>query len=422
MSLLSILLDKFYLIIFIYLLILFVINIIFTKNKKNVILLCIVNNGGLIGLSSIIALSFLGENDIAISTYIGSLIIEIILALFFVYTGLKIIDFLRYKDPINNRYIIISVGLKVFIFLVLYVAVDGQYGIFANSSRIEFLLISPALSKLRYIDAIIDFILCLAIFMKFIKYRSINLIDIIGLISVVLFGFLTGSKGGSLMTLLYGFLICLSLNNKNNSIFIKRLFIYLTIFCVAYVFILSISKDLSAYDMFEVILIRFILNADARIMAFDPGVNNFVLSNIHGNLLEELFRGPSMLIGSNVAEFPLGVYQYMHELGVSNYTGATNQLSAIFATYGPESTDCIYLAAIVSVFSLYMLTLYIFLRFAKSNFNLLSWFSISSIFWLNITITQGFDAFVQLVPITYLLLLILYIFSLFVKFSHNKKI
>lgn len=365
--------------------------------RREVLILGLVNNGGIFGLAALPVVAFASPFAVDYGLLCISLFVDLCCLAVFLITGFRIIHFIRStKSSISNSFIVALIATKTIFFVVNYFASNGQYGIFSDDSRIDFLTISPLISKTRYIDAMIDFGLLLAIGARCAKCRKINLFDTFGVVAVICFGFLTGSKGGALLTLVYTLLFVYAAFPRA---FSSRLLWRITLVALAvigsYVYFLSEMLNIKYIDLIVLSLVRFVLNADARIMALDPSVAQYVLSHAHGTLLVELFRGPSMLLGISVAEFPIGIYQYRAELGVTNYVGSTNQLSAMFTTFG---TDFWF----VDLFLLLFLIAIIYFYFSSMLYSRVPGLALcasASLYWLAITFCQGFDAFVQMLPV-----------------------
>jgi hypothetical protein len=370
--------------------------------------IAVINHGGLIGLAVILAIPFISPFSVGGAQVLIGIFIEVFCAVVFFMSSLQIIKFLRTKAKvIPDRYLLLLILFKLTFFIANYIASNGQYGIFADGSRIDFLIISPLLARTWYLDLFIDFIVSFSILLRYVKERKIRVQGLIFILFILFFSFLSGSKGAAFLMFAYVMLFIYAAFPRILSsipIWVKVLVVSIgsaTIF--GYVYFLSELLQVSFNDQFSVTLARFLLSADARIMAFDPDINNFVLSQSHGAFLSELFRGPARILGLSTAEFPIGVYQYQYEAGTSGYVGSTNQLSAMFVIYG----DAFWVLEFFVVGGIVWL-MYWFLRYSiQSNKPAVSWVAAASLFLLSDNLAKGFDAFVQLLPICVLVIVTL---------------
>lgn len=378
--------------------------------KRGLLALGLINYAGLLGLAVMIALPIISPFQLNYSALLNGIAIEIFCAGIFLLAGYRIISFMRLDARLlSNSILLVMLAFKVTFFVLNYLAADGQYGIFSDDSRIDFIQMSPVLARTMYLDMIIDFIVLCNITMRCLACRRIKAMDVAILLSVVLLNFLTGSKGATflLMATVILFIyaatpnIMTRLSKKAAAGFV----VASALIVFGYVYMLSESHQVTLEEQINLTLSRFMLSADARIMAFDPDVNRYVLSQPHGEFLSELFRGPARIVGATTAEFPIGVYQYQYQVGTTNYVGSTNQLSAMFVTYGDEY----WLGEFLVVAGL-MLSAYALLSASlRSSSNLVAWVSAASLYWLSTTLSQGFDAFVQLLPISLILIFLLWV-------------
>ena len=375
--------------------------ILLPKQRHELITLGIIDHGGLLGMAAIFAMPFISPFNVNYSDIFIGIFIEIFCAIIFLLSGLQIIKFLRTRAKIiSQQRIYLLLLFKAVFFIMNYIGSGGQYGVFASDSRIDFLQISPILARTMYIDMMIDFIVLLNIGLQFATTKRIGLSKL-GIILILIFlNFLSGSKGAMLLLIIYVALFTYAALPRSISSIPKKVIISLVsifgIIVAIYIYALSKTHDMSVSDQIDVILYRFLLSADARIMAFDPNITRYILSQYHGDLLSELFRGPAKILGASVAEFPIGVYQFQEELNTTNYVGATNQLSAMFVIYRDYYWFVAFSVVAIVMFSAYQL----FSRTLKSNNAGVAWVSAAALYYLSSTLVLGFDAFVQLLPIS----------------------
>ncbi|MCX6131632.1 MAG: hypothetical protein NTX25_21545, partial [Proteobacteria bacterium] len=303
-------------------------------NRRSAIAIAVINHGGLIGLAVILAIPFISPFRVSLSQVLMGLFVEAFCAIFFFMSSWQIIKFLRGTPRIiPDKYLLLLIFLKLVFFAANYIASGGQYGIFSIGSRIDFLTISPIIARTWYLDMIIDFIVLLSIALRCFEQRKIHLKDLLGVFSIIIISFLSGSKGASFLMIIYAMLyIYAAFPGIVSLISKKAIFLTASIFSAAtyaYIYISSNLLQVSVSDQINLSLSRFLLSADARIMAFDPNINHFVLSQPHGAFLAELFRGPARILGLPTAEFSFGIFQYQYQAQTTDFVGSTNQLSSI---------------------------------------------------------------------------------------------
>ncbi len=376
--------------------------------------IALINHGGLIGLAVILAIPFISPFPVGVVEVLTGIFIEIFCAFVFFISSLQIIKFLRTNaEVVPDRYLFLLILLKLFFFIANYIASGGQYGIFSDDSRIDFLTISPLLSRTWYLELIIDFVVLLSTALLYMERKKFRVQDRIFVLAIISINFLTGSKGASFLMIAYVILFIYAAFPRIISLIPIWVFVLVaSIFSAVifgYIYILSEILQVPVSDQVSLTLSRFLLSADARIMAFDPNINNYVLSQPHGAFLSELFRGVARILGLTTAEFPIGVYQYQYQVNTSNYVGSTNQLSAMFIIYG----GAFWLPAFFVVGGLVLLTNQFLMFSIRSKKPAVRWVAAASFFFLSDNLGKGFDAFVQLLPICVLVIVTLMAFPRF---------
>ena len=419
-SLLVLVFENIWPIILIYVGIILFFSLLFSRTKRReIIVIGLLNYQGLLGLSVMILLPFIIPIEIEYDSLLLGIFIELFCTMVFIFSSFKIIWFLRNKaKPINDRKLAALILLKLLFFGINYVGSNGRYGIFSESSRIDHLLALPILSRSFYLELIIDFGILASLFLKINVMKRIGIYDLCIIFLMALFNFLTGSKGQIFiyMTSL-GLLTYAAFPNflSDMSKKLLPLIFFCSLIIIGYLYISSVLHEVTIAQETSLIFARFLLSADARIMAFDPNVNSYVLSQPHGTLLSELFRGPARLLGFSTAEFPIGIYQYQYQAGVTNYQGSTNQLAAMFVIYREDFWFLVFALLSVMVFFVFKL----FSCLIKSNVPGIAWISAASLFNLSVTLSGGFDAFVQSVPIFLIIVLLFFINN---RFTENLKL
>lgn len=376
--------------------------------RRGAIAIAVINHGGLIGFAVILSIPIISPFPVGLSQLLTGVFIEVFCAFFFFMSSWQIIKFLRTSAKvISDRYLLLIILLKLLFFAVNYIAADGQYGIFSDSSRIDFLTLSPLIAKTWILDMIIDFILLLSMALRFLVQREYRVKDWLCVLAIVSISFLSGSKGVTFLLIAYTILFVYAAFPRILSIIPKWVIVLVAVIGFAviygYVYVLSELLQVPVSDQITLTLSRFLLSADARIMSFDPNINKFVLSQPHGAFISELFRGPARILGLSTAEFSMGIYQYQYQAGTTTFIGSTNQLSAMFIIYGGIFWMVeFFIVAGITWFS------YIFLKASiRSNKLAVRWVAAASFFHLSDTLSKGFEAFVQLLPICVLLILTL---------------
>ncbi|MEP7300804.1 MAG: hypothetical protein ABI699_04690 [Caldimonas sp.] len=382
--------------------------LLFRRPAGRIVVLGVIDQGAMFGLAALLALPIISPFPIDPFKLIPAIAIELFCILLFVVSGLRIVRFMRSRKAIvDDRAIALLILAKLGFFALNYAAAGGQYGIFSDDSRIDFLTLSPTISKTRYLDGLIDFVVLLNVGARCISARRVRLFDAAAVLAINAFGFLTGSKGGTLLLMAYAMLFLYVAFPKAFSSRTKAIIVAILVFMIfAYMVFLSTVLQVTLEELLNLSLARFVLSADARIMSFDPNVTSYVLSQPHGTLLAELFRGVSRAIGAPVAEFTMGIYQFEAELGTSNFVGSTSQLSALFVTYGGD----FWLGEFMVVAGVVLAAFKLFSMCLQSRSPALAWAAAASLYQLNTTLPQGFEAYVQLLPICVIVVLVFWAF------------
>jgi len=218
------------------------------------------------------------------------------------------------------------------------------------------------------------------------------------ILAVITLSFLTGSKGSAILIVAYSILFTYAAFPRAFSIRLRLVIVVtMALGSLGYVYSLSQVLRIDFGDMLTETLSRFVLSADARLMAFDPGINQYVLRQPHGSLLSELFHGIALLVGARVSEFPFGVYQYEALTGIKSYVGSTSQLSALFVVYGDGGyyTFC----ALTVIVLCAAVTYRCFLKLIRSADTALGWFAAAALPALLMYFQGGFDAYPQQVEV-----------------------
>ena len=376
--------------------------------RRGAMAIALINHGGLIGLAVILAMPFISPFPVGMVQVLTGIFIEVFCAFVFFMSSWQIIKFLRTSAKVvPDRYLLLMILFKLSFFVANYIASDGQYGMFSDDSRIDFLTISPLLSRTWYLDLIIDFIVLLSMALRYVEQKKFRIQDWLGVLAIICINFLTGSKGTIFLMIAYAMLFIYAAFPRFMSLIPKWVIVLVASICLAaicgYVYVLSELLQVPVSDQISLTLSRFLLSADARIMVFDPNINTFVLSQPHGAFLSELFRGPARILGFSTAEFQMGVYQYQYQVNTTNFVGSTNQLSAMFIIYG----SAFWLVEFFIVAGLMWLT-YKFLKYSiQSNKLAVRWVAAASFFHLSDTLDKGFESFVQLLPICVLVIVTL---------------
>ena len=406
MSVLTSALQNSALILALYVAILILQALAFAGRRRSVLTIGLINNSGLIGLAALLAVPLISPFPVDGLRLFTAVVIELFCAGVFMVAGLRIVKFLRtHARFMADRPMVWLLLAKAVFFVLNYVASEGQYGIFSDDSRIDFLVTSPLISRTRYLDELIDFVLLVNVGARCLRMRSVRLFDLAVVLAVNAFGLLTGSKGSSILVTGYAVLFLYAAFPMAFAVRTKAAIAgLLVVIIVGYVYLLSELLQIDVGDLINLTLARVIFSADARLMALDPGVTQHVLSHVHGGLLAELFRGVARLFGVTVAESAMGVYQFEQELGTTNFVGSTSQLTALFLTYGGDG----WLGGFSIVAAVALATLKFFSFFLKCRSPALAWVSAAALFNLNATLAQGFESYVQLLPICVVLILVLW--------------
>lgn len=373
--------------------------------RRGAMTIAVINHGGLVGLAVMLTIPFISPFNVNLLQLLTGIFIEVFCAFIFFIFCWQIIKFLRTTaEVVPDHYLFLLILFKLLFFAANYISAGGQYGIFSDDSRIDFLTLSPLLARTWYLDMIIDVIVLLSTALRFLEQRKLRVRDCLSVLAIISISFLSGSKGVTFLLITYATLFTYAAFPRVVSQISKWTIAMAAVICLViiygYVYVLSELLQVSISDQITLTLSRFLLSADARIMSFDPNINNYVISQTHGAFLSELFRGPARLFGLSTAEFSMGIYQYQYQANTSNFVGSTNQLSAMFIIFGGN----FWLFEFLIVASLVWIA-YLFLKHSiRSNKLSVRWVAAASFFHLSDTLSKGFEAFVQLLPICVLLI------------------
>jgi hypothetical protein len=376
--------------------------------------IAVIDHGGLIGLAAILVIPFISPFPVDVVKVLTGIFIEVFCALIFFMSSWQIVKFLRTSAKVvPDRYVWLMILFKLSFFAANYISSGGQYGIFSDGSRIDFLTINPLLARTWYLDMLIDFIILLSITLRLLEKKKLSIQNWLQVLAIFGISFLSGSKGITFLMIAYAMLFVYAAFPRIASLIPKWVILLAGAICLAaisgYIYVLSELLQVPFSDQVSMTLSRFLLSADARIMAFDPNVTNFVLSQPHGAFLSELFRGPARMLGLSTAEFSIGIYQYQYQSDTINFVGSTNQLSAMFIIYG----GVFWLFDFLIIAGL-MWFAYGFLKYSIRNDKpAVRWVAAASFFHLSDTLCKGFEAFVQLLPICVFLIVSLMVFPSF---------
>ncbi len=319
------------------------------------------------------------------------------------------------SDGILKKLLFLSISISLYLLL----SNPNSFGLLSGGSRIDYLSNGGLPLLLTYFSAVVQNAIIIVISTRLYK-NKFSWLDILAFLITFMISLLSGSKGNVFMIILTIFILAFGLGYKLNkiSLTVKILsFIVFSASIIAYIYLMSVFLNSSFEQSINLALSRFVLSADGRALASDSLINNAMMTNIHGNLLAEIFKGFSYKLGVQVSELPIGRAQYAAAYSIDLFVGANAGLSSHILTYYRNLSDLFAIffcmLFIVVVIAVGYLTLYI----SQGPFRKL--ISFSFLFTMLLTFVQDFQAFVLTAELLFVWMLIIFSSKLIVTSVRN---
>ncbi len=368
------------------------------RQRRAVASLVLINWQSVVGLSALIYLFLF--SDTMFDHHLTLLVIEIELALLFIVIFLLRDLIFRIKSSIrdfaSNRILIKLLIISTSVSLYLFVSNPERFGIFSEGSRIDYLSNGSLPLLLTYLSAVFQTALVIVIGSR-IYTRKFCWLDIVALMLAFVTSLLSGSKGAIFLAILNMGVLAwgLGYSFRRVSLTLKLLVLTFSITAVgAYLFFMAKFLNFTFEQSINLALSRFVLTADARALASDSSIHSVLMSNTHGTLLAEIFKGFSRKLGVVVSEMPLGVAQYAAAYNIDSFVGANAGLSSFILSYYDSYADLLAIVFCVFFATVIISAAYMTLNASRRPFERL--ISLSFLFTILLTFVQDYQAFVQL--------------------------
>lgn len=222
----------------------------------------------------------------------------------------------------------LKVGTIVVIALALPLLFAGQFGIFSNGSRNDYLSDSKLFIYSTYASFLTQAAMVPVIAAILNCEKKWNRLVIFYLTVVSILSLLEGSKGGGVLSI-FAILSLLRFREARDYVRLLRFpFISILVVLASTVYYLGKFLALEPLQMITLMLARIFINNDARALAID-------FSDSHNvSLFRESFRSLATLLGSPPVHPALGQYLYTQAFHSSGFVGANTSSTALLIAYG----------------------------------------------------------------------------------------
>ncbi|BCS96475.1 hypothetical protein DSLASN_21070 [Desulfoluna limicola] len=367
----------------------------FFKNKKLATSSLLINWPSVVGLSSLIYLVVVSTTLYSAELTSIVIVVEIVLLFFSTYLMYNLMLKIRFSIEVFSLNSILIKLLVIFCLIKLFIIIPnlGTYGIFSNGSRIKYLSNGTVPLLLTYLSTVVNSSIMISIGTR-IYINRISKLDFVTVFVAFVFSLVAGSKGAVFLSVIYMFLFAWGLGYRFTKIhFINRV-VYVILFAASiglYLSLLAKFSDTSFQYRVNISLARFILSSDARALASDSIVRELVLSNTHGSLLSEIFKGIAIKLNAPVSDIPLGVAQYAAVYNINSYTGANAGLSSLILTYFNSYLDLFSIG--LSIIFVLVIVGIGFLTYSLSRRPFQKMISMSFLFTFMLNFVQDYQAF-----------------------------
>jgi hypothetical protein len=314
----------------------------------------------LIWLASIYYLLYIFENNIYEPEIILALFVELFLLFIYIILFHRLFKVTAYcqDDKVIQFKWWLKIVIVVYIIIYLQLLLQEGYGLFSDSSRIQYIEFSSFNRYSTFFCVILGNIglaLSAAIINRVRRWDKLVLLFLFIMLGS---GLLAGSKGGFVLSIL----ALLSLVHIPNIKDYLRFLILPILACVVTIVstVIFVGKFmlLDTMQMITLMFSRVFLCNDSRALSIDftNELNRWGIS-----LFQESFRGIFTLIGFPPSNLPLGQMLYQLAFSTQTYSGGNTSSTALIIAYGNEYEKCIF------SFCLCMLSVLIFFLVRKSS-------------------------------------------------------
>lgn len=235
------------------------------------------------------------------------------------------------KDLLNLHQLMhwLKVGTMIIVAFGLQLVFSGNFGIFSEGSRNQYIADSRWFLYSTYASSIVQTLMIPIVASILNHKRKWDKLVIVYLGIVLVLSVLIGSKGGGVLSI---FAILSLLKFPKLADYIKLLWLpFIVIFAgiVSTVYYVGSFLSLDPLQMISLMLARVFLNNDTRALAIDFGSGSQNIS-----LFRESFRSVATLFGNPPANPALGQYLYAQAFHTSGYVGGNTSSTALVIAYG----------------------------------------------------------------------------------------
>ena len=215
--------------------------------------------------------------------------------------------------------------------IMVYFLFQPGFGLFSDSSRIDYISDSRLNLYLTYLISILN-LLSVPYAAVIISYKQKwDSLVVIYILTYVMYSLIAGSKGGAVFMVLG--IVCLIRLPSMSAYFKLLRFPVVMIITILFISILSLS-EFSQLTYEEVLMEmggRVFLVNDARALSID--LSNTLNKN-NSSLFQESFRSLTSFLGNPPLNPPLGQLLYSEAFGTTKFLGGNSSVTALIIFYG----------------------------------------------------------------------------------------
>ena len=272
---------------------------------------------------------------------LGALFVELVILISFQILFSRLLSIVSYGNSIDLSLMMkwIKAGLAIVIILACPLLFIGNFGIFSETSRNDYLADSKWYLYSAYASVLTQAAMVPVIAAVLNREKRWNRLIIFYLTTTSILSLLGGSKGGGILSFIAIFSLVRFQSLREYTKFFRAPLIAMAILLSSSIFLLGNFLALNPPEMISLMLARLFLNNDARALAIDfSGSPNWDSVS----LFRESFRSYATLLGSPPVYPPLGQYLYAQAFRSDGFVGANTSSTALMILYGSEVEKVIF--------------------------------------------------------------------------------
>lgn len=222
-------------------------------------------------------------------------------------------------------------GIYIQLAILVYLLAQGDYGLFAEGSRIEYIADSKLSLYLTYIGMLIGGVTTPIAAMIVSRKRKWSKEVLLYILAAMVISLLSGSKGAGLLQLIM--LVCM-IKLKTATEYLKLMWVPIVlglVFTGLTVFFVGDFFKLDSENMISLMYARIFLVNDGRALAIDFAD---ALNNGGYSLFQESFRSFASMLDNPPVNLPLGQFLYREAFDTQGLLGANTSSTALLIVYG----------------------------------------------------------------------------------------